>query len=378
MINNSITIAVDGTKYEGWSSVSVTRSIETFCNSFSFTSSQVSMDRQFPIKVGQKCAIYVNNVQVIYGWVEKLVIRDSAESAESGTHSISIVGRDRTCDILDSTAASLNFTPPISLENLTRKILSDLGLSDIEVINNYKLAKLTSTESTEVGISYYDFLQYFAKKLQVIPITTNDGNIEFIRAGTQVYDTILSKNIDDPNTIVSSIMTLDFTARFHNYEIVGQNDYSILGVPIDDDSASIVANAVDTDIRPSRQYTFSAEDGQASKEDSQLRVNWEANFRRGQSFIYEVTVPYFKPALDDGIWQPNKLVRVNDTINDIKSILLITSVEYSQSVLENQGSLVKMKLLTSDAFTAEVNRNKKKKKDNKEADDYQILGVPEP
>lgn len=380
---NTISIAINGVKYEGWINVKVTRSIETFCNSFSFTSSQVKSQTRytdlFPVKCGDSCRIYVNNIQVIYGWVEKLTISDGASSQDSGNHSITVEGRDRTCDIVDSTAAALNLIAPISLENIAKNILKELSLSAIKVINNYKLPSLTNTAATEVGVSYYTFLEYYARKLQVIPITNGEGNIEFIRAGTQLYNTALSREVDDANALQSSSLIIDYSKRFNKYELITQNDYTTLNLPPDPDSnGSIQAVAVDTRMRKSRMLAFAGEDSSTTKEDNQRRVNWEANFRRGQSLVYNATVPYFKPRDDEGIWLPNKLVRVIDRSKDINTELLVTSVEYSQSSEANGGSLVALRFLTSDAFTQEVNKSKKSKLDKKEADDYQIVGIPEP
>ena len=111
-----ITLETNGKRYEGFTTVNVRRSFPvTIWGAFSFNAVS-SRAMRFPIELGDPCKVYANGVSIINGYIEKLSI-----SYSNNEHTISIEGRDKTCDIIDSTLNSKAiYNPPITLKKLSR------------------------------------------------------------------------------------------------------------------------------------------------------------------------------------------------------------------------------------------------------------------
>jgi prophage tail gpP-like protein len=376
MIITSVTIEVDGIRYDGWDNLTVNKSLQTFCGSFSFTTTASDASKQFPIKQRAQVNIYVNDTKVITGYVDKISIWHSGE----GYHNINISGRDRTVDLLDSTLGGITFTSPITLKAITERILNFLELDKtIKVIDPYNLPKIKTVSTPKVGSNCHDFLQAYAAQNNVLLTTNNDGNIQFVKAGTERYKTTLSTLKGDSQTIKSGNLVLDDSKRFHLYSL------SATTAPINilkdaklntDKKKNIDKNTsvIDDKIRPSRKFYFKNDDDISDDQVTIKRVKWEANYRRAQSLKASLVVSGFKPLNDEGIWELNKNVRIIDTALNLNSHLLITRIKFTKS--NDDGSETTLTCLTNDAFTAAVNKPNKAIKDNDEGQNYSHLGDP--
>ena len=357
---SDIEIEVNGTRYTGWESVTVTKSIETFCGNFSFIGTSTRGD-DFPIKVNETCKIFVNGISIINGFVDKINVTEDAN-----THRLSISGRDKTCDLSDNTlGGDITFTPPLTLKQIVDKVLQIYSITNIKVIDPYSLPPITEAITFTVGQTAEDFLQGYASKRNVLITTNDEGDIIFQRSGIMQYKTVLSKLKQDSQLIRRTNVTFDNTKRFNKYIISDQgNSVSSFYRKTQQNSqqaSNIPGTAIDTGIRATRQYYFSSDDT-SETDDVQTRVKWESNFRRAQSSIYMCSVVGFKPPLDDGIWMPNRLVRVDDPASNINATLLISSVIFRKD--NNQGSITKLKCVPRDSFSLEVNKPRKQQADD--------------
>jgi prophage tail gpP-like protein len=367
MSTQKIIIQIDGQDFDGWNSVSVSRSIEDFCGSFSIKLSR-SQDLEFPIKVGQGCVIKIEDQTVLTGFVEKIEIDYAVDK-----HDITISGRDRTVDVLDSTIIGLKDTiGSFTLQTLTENVLKKLNITNIKVINNVPSLKPIeqADANVEQGVPAFDYLEAYAKRQQVLLTTDGLGNIVFEQAGTEQLNTILNLNPEGQASILEAKATYDNSKRFHLYELTGQSnqgDYFSQTQQTPDQTVSIAAQATDNEIRSTRTYAYVPNDN-STHENIKGAVKWQANFRRAQSFIYNVTVQGFKPENDDEVWTPNKKITVQDTFVDRNGPLLISSIQYSYSL--DEGSKTSLKIMEEDAFTTIVNKPDKKKKVTKDGGEY--------
>jgi len=356
-----IQIEVNGVRYTGWESVSVTKTIETLCGSFNFDGS-FTKGKDFPIKVNNECKIYVNDTVVINGFVEKAKV-----SIDASTHRLSISGRDRTCDLVDNTLSPAVPMPklPATVKQIVEKILQFYGMTNIKVIDPYNLSPIKEVIAVELGQGAEDLIQQYASKRNVLITTNNDGNIIFQRAGTDIYKTVLTRNKKDYQLIKGSDMTFDNTKRFHSYRVTDQanpmSDYYVGNQSTSKQNSDVSASKIDDEIRKTRIYYLSSDDT-SEADDVKKRVEWEGNFRRAQSEVYECDVVGFKPLLDDGIWLPNKKVRIDDVESNLSPItLLISSVMFKKD--NNGGSITHLKCVPQDSFTLQPNKPKKQKSD---------------
>lgn len=365
---NNIVIEVDGGRFDGWEHVSVSKSIENLCGHFSFIGTASKLT-EFPVKVGQECQIFVNDVLFMTAWVEKIDIELSAFN-----HVITISGRDITNDVVDSQLGHIDFNPNTNLKSMTEKVLQLLNLNNIKVIDNFNLKNFTDIETDALGMPAFKFLESYAKKRQVLLSTNGEGDIVFIRAGFTVNNTVLSMKEDTAATLLKAHVAYDDSKRFNEYECIGQQntgsgaDFITKKSP--KDASSIEAKIFDNEIRDSRKYVFQPEEN-GTTGDNEGRALWEANYRKSNAMIYNATVQGFKPLSDDGLWDLNTLVQVVDdfsNIGDTQSILLITEIEYIEDL--NEGTITNLKLMNRESFTTIVNQPEKDKKDFNEGRDF--------
>lgn len=355
-----ITIEVNGTRFEGWTKISVKRSIENLCGTFSFISTFLPVNK-FPVKIGQNCNIHVDDVLFLTGWVEKIRIDYSVD-----VHTIVISGRDITNDVVDSQIDHVDFNPPITLKSMTEKVLSDLNLKTIKVIDRFNLPPFENVETDSLGTTAFAFLETYAKKSQVLLTTDGKGNIVFERAGKEQFNTVLSTKDGTVATILSADISFDDTKRFNEYKVVGQDNVGAAAwfdrKSTPEQSSSVEGEAFDKEIRTSRKYVFQPKDNGTTLTNTQ-RALWELNYRVSHSFIYTAIIQGFIPFRDEGIWEVNKLVQVVDDRHDVNRTLLITGLEFSLS--NEGGAITKLTLMQKEAFTTFVKRPEKEKKDQK-------------
>jgi prophage tail gpP-like protein len=357
MSTQPITVEINGKSFEGWHSVTVSKSIEDFVGSFSIKLSR-SLNLDFPIKQRSACVIRIEGEPVITGFVEKIEVDTAVDKDD-----ITVSGRDRTADINDSTIILPSLTPPFTLETVAKKTLDLLGIPNIKIINNIILTPFAQQDGNiDPGGTAFDFIETYAKKKQVLLTTDGFGNIVFTRASKDKLNTVLTLDRDAEPSILNSKVTYDDTKRFNLYEAVSQaqtgGNYFDTVTQTPQQITNIGAKAFDNEIRRGRVYTFVPK-GTTVKVDIKEKVKWEMNFRRAQSFIYSCIVQGFKPKNDNDIWRFNKLITVKDDFCQLNGIFLITSVQYTYSL--NEGSKTSLKIMNQDAFTTIITKPEKLK-----------------
>ncbi len=361
-----ITIEVNGVSYDGFTQVIIKRGFTNLANTFSFQSTDLPVS-SYPIKQGDSCVIKVDGESVINGFIEKTSIR-----IDSQTHMITFEGRDITADVIDSTLSGDNeFTGNIDLPELCRRILKKLNLSkSIKVVADTQTPKLT-VASASTGQTAFKFLSKYANQQQVILNTDGSGNIVITRPTAETIGTNLRMiQGDNSNNILSATSKFDDTKRFNIYFMSSQANPSFIFDKAGNIEAKDVVKkfgkSLDNDIRDSRQF-FVVADNPNDNETIAKRTEWEANFRRSQSFSYTCVVQGF--SYEEGsIWTPNLKVPIDDDISDVHGVFFLDSVQYSLSV--QGGSKTKLKFVTEDAYQLQAEKQKRTAQTSSSAGKY--------
>ena len=90
-------IQVNGIEYSNFNHAVATIRLDALSNTFNFGATS-EKGNPLPFKGGEECAIIVSGEKVITGFIEIIDV-----DYDSGSHSISIQGRDKTADLIDST-----------------------------------------------------------------------------------------------------------------------------------------------------------------------------------------------------------------------------------------------------------------------------------
>lgn len=347
----SMTTRLNGKDYVNWKSGNVFRSMESVSSAFSFRSS-ADKDNVFPIKRGDAVEIAIDDIQVMSGFVEKI-----NPDYTYDTHDIVIAGRDTLGDFIDSTVGTIKeFEGSVGLDKIARTVLDGINLQQVKVliadgltINPFDAFDITSSD---VGQKCFDFIESYARKRQVLVTTDGLGNLLLTRASTDVLPVILRNKVGgNDNNILGGSPSYDDSQRYNLYIARSQlNFFNLDSGTSPEEGTNQQGQAIDPEIRTSRILEFNQEESSDSQTSTQ-RAQWEANIRRARSLSYPVSVHGFNVS-ENSLWEPNKLVEVDDDFADIQSKMLIRSVRYSQGL--ESGSITTLDMTYSNAYTLEV------------------------
>jgi prophage tail gpP-like protein len=384
----SITLSVAGVPYTSFKQIEVSKSLDNMVGVFSFRAVDPKGFR-FPFKVGDSCTVRVDGEAVIEGYIDKI---HGAFSAES--HEITISGRDKTSDVVDSTiGGNITFKPPISLKSVIEQTLQKSGITGLKVVDNVPgLAPFKAEDfvASKVGKKVFKFLEQYARKRQVL-LTTNDlGEIIITRSPTAVENQyIINQFNGNANNVIEAKFTYDNSSRFHKYQMWSQlspmslvdnfdaqranrPDPSGTAPPAKDTSvqatqiATVKNEATDSQIRNTRTYNKIAE--QPTQQTTLAdRAKWEGNIRRARSFTYNPSIQGFRYDRGSKLWALNTLVHVRDEFANLNATMLINEVTYMLSA--DRGSITKLSLVDKDSYKLKLEFSKSSKKSQKLAPD---------
>lgn len=338
---SKIFLEVQGVKYEGFTDIAVNGAMENFSSSFSFSTTVKENSLgiiQNDLKLGQQARVFIDTTLTITGYIESLDISYSA-----GSHSINVSGRDIGGDLIDSSIRQKSYIQR-DFQKLVNLVLIDNAYS-IKVINKVGTLTLEPTETikTEQGDSVFDFLDRYAKKLQVLLKINPNGDLEIIREDDEVVKNFLINDFTQNNNILSASLNLSTVNRFNAIQVYSQDNNRTHKKT----SISQKGTAIDSSIRTTRRKIITIDTASQSKSLKAL-AEWNVNLRRAKGSRYSCKVVGFYSGKD--IWQPNKLVNIVDLTAQVRGNFLIQGVEFSQSL---QGSFTTLDIVERGAFSAE-------------------------
>ena len=352
-------LTLDSVPYTNFTRMSVTQSIDNLAGVFSFEATDVdgTFNRDnYPAKIGSLCRVTIDDVPVLTGYVEVIDIQQAAD-----THSVSIEGRDLTCDLVDSSVSPLlNLSAPtISLETLINDAQKLIGL-ELPIVN--EVDDLTDFDgdailSMEAKGTIFNFLDPLARKKGVFLTTDGNGSIVITRGGVagslgKFIFNMLFDGVSGNNNIIKSRVTYDYSDRFQEYTGGSQSNLqalSELDAEVDNESiTNSIASVIDDKMpRDTRKFYIIAEETSDSAELG-ARISWEANVRKTRSRVYEATVEGHTIEAGVPYWFNKKAIVIDDPMG-VSESMLVQSVTFTESI--SDGELTTIKLVYRDAYT---------------------------
>jgi prophage tail gpP-like protein len=355
-------IRINGTEIGNWTTLTVGRHFLDLCGTFQFETSADNTGVYLPLKTQQKCEIIVENTTFLTGYIEKLTISGSSQSTR-----FIVEGRDQTCDIVDSTVPYdflEQYKNVTTVKEVAQTIVNKLGLENtVKVLTTVTLPDLSPGTyiNSFIGERAYDLLQRYAKLSNVYTVTDGLGNIVFTRVASNfnsdLIDTPLINWYNDPsNNVLNFEYSLDTTQLYHLYRA-----YSQIGLKFVSDASqlnggeTVVGNAIDESIRPSRQWVF-IDDIAVDEQSAPDRAIWEKNYRQSKFEAYTCTVQGHTIPNTLKIWTPNTLVIVFDRSASLAGkIFLIDSVSFKESV--DNGKTTRLHCVNPLSYTLQLQEN---------------------
>lgn len=351
---SNVELLVNGLRYGGWTDVEVKRSMEAVSGAFTIglTERWAGQDTPWVILPGSECAIYVDGELMITGYTDAL-----EASFDSGSHTVTVKGRDKTADMVDCSAVhSPDQWSNVSLTTLASKLATPFGIpvsveSDVgEVFPHVKL---------DHGETAYEALERHARQRAALLLPDRSGGLVIAKPGARRAAVKLEQGVN----VLSANGGLDFSGRFSDYIVKGQT----VGSDNWDAEAAAHVNATDRDtsVKRYRPMLVQAEalqdNGMAKK-----RAAWERNVRKGRSAKATVTVQGWRQSQGGPIWDINMLVQVYLPWLQINGEMMVSSVTFRKS---DRGTITELEIASPDAFQPDVTSDKPRKR--KEKDDLE-------
>jgi len=374
-MTNNIIVSVDGISYDGFKEVYIRRSLDTVSGFFRLIVNSHDVSK-FPLKMGQTCEIFIDNNQVINGFIEKIDVIYGAYQG-SQDHNLIIEGRDKTSDLVDSTLdGEFTYNGSTSLVTIISDVISKIGISGVNVINNVPDLESYNDDyivSSSVGDNAFEFLERYARLREVLLTSDGQGNILITRAadGNPTSSLINTKELGNVGNIISARMVYDNTKRYSKYTAFSQAQISSLNyfASNTNDLTDISGQSIDEGIRGSRLYNFINENN-ATREECEKRAKWERNSRISPSKVYVPTVFGFRDGDSNTLWSPNKIVRVQDEFANMSSDLLLNVVEFSQGL--TAGSKTTLTLIDKDSYSTKIAISRSEEQSRLEGRDFGV------
>ena len=326
-------IEAAGHRYGGWKDVSVSRSIEAFAGSFSFTTSERSPTDPTgrPLRKGDSVVVRCGATALVTGFIDKLDPKYDPRS-----HDVVIRGRSKTQDLVDCSAVH---DPGEWHDRTLQQIAADLVEPfGIKIRAETSTGAAFPTFKLEPSERVHGVITRAAAQRAVLVTDSADGDLVFTRVGPDRVGVVLRRG----ERIRSARGTFSDRDRYSSITVKGQRRSS--DSDGDTPQVSISATALDKGVGRHRPLEIIVEEP-GSKEDLQQRANWEATSRQAQALRAVLRVQdWFHPG---GLWLPNQRVHVEDSWLGIRREMLIAGVSW---ILDSNGRRSELTIAPPEAF----------------------------
>jgi prophage tail gpP-like protein len=332
MDNPDVRLEVAAKLYGGWTKIEISRGLEQLAGTFTLevTERWPKQYEERPILEGQTCRVLVDGTPVITGYVDEVAV-----SYDATSHSISVSGRDKTCDLVDCCPPSTQLASA-DFPTLARKLCAPFG---IEVVVDCEIGHAAPVKNNE-GDTVFEVLEQQARARSVILTTDGEGRLVITRLGNKRAgrDLALGDNIRKGQ------VSFSLRERFSVYTVKGQT------VASQGWSGAAAAHpkgvAKDPGVTRHRPLTLIAE--QDAQGTAQRRAQHECNQRYGKSrnAAYTVYGWYGKGVL----WAPGQQADIRDPLAKVEETWVIASVGW---ILDDQGWRSELALCPKEAFDVE-------------------------
>lgn len=336
-----LVLTVNGKRYGGWKEATVTRGIEAVAGGFDLQVSErwAGQDQPWPIQEEDACALALEGQKVISGYVEKRAITFDAQQ-----HQFAVSGRDKTGDLVDSSAvlSDYEFHNQDAL-SIAKAVAAPFGIAVTQQAG-LALPPPPVLQSVNPGDTAYEVIERACRQAGLLPVSDGQGGLLLTRAGSQRAVTALVQG----GNILEAKADFDATGRFRTYLVTAQ-------APGTDENwgaktADIEGRATDPAVRRAARVLLIRSETNGTPEYSEQRAAWEAAVRAGRAATFQVTVQGWTQE-DGSLWPVNALVPLRSDFLGMDGDVLITQATYTLS--DRSGTRTTLSLKRADAFRPE-------------------------
>jgi prophage tail gpP-like protein len=357
IVADAVKIKLGSENYEGWESVTVTKSFDSIASGFQIQVADKwrQVNGRWPFKPGEQTRVYIGAQSVLNGYVDTLSVEAGREN-----RSIQISGRSKTADLVDSSVETTSgeFRNQ-SLFAIARTLCSPFGVG----VSNLTTEAAIPIDLVRVnqGETVFEVLYRLAMQNGVVLTSDAEGSLVIANRGSGFAGGL--KSLASPlaqkannaavllaqgDNILAASASYDEVDRFQKYIIKGQTQTTDF---FSADKGTVEATATDEGVSRPRSKVIVAENA-VNKDKAQKRANWEATTRAARSVNVNVTIQgWLRP--DGALWDVNQLVEVDASFVGVqRQKLLISAVTFTK---DESGTFTQLKLTRADAFDPKPN-----------------------
>ncbi len=266
------------------------------------------------------CIVRLGKDTVLTGYIDDFIPSYDAENM-----SIRVMGRDKTGDLVDSSVVHKSGQwKGVRLEQLATEICKPYG---IRVISETDTGETFGSVVLEQGETAFDLLDRLAKQRGVLLTADGLGNLIITRAST--------KRAGVPLIFGTNILAARgrFSWRERNSQYIVKGTSSA-GSTWDDQPVKVIGGRQtiidDGDINRYRPKITVNEDS-LTVGGASTRGEWYKARMMGEANSTEITLAGWRENGDEGpLWQKNRLVDIDDPIQNLKDSWLIKTVTFTE------------------------------------------------
>lgn len=334
-------LRVNGRDYAGWTSVQITRGIESIAGGFELTVSDrwAGQAQRWPIHGEDECELRYDGKPIITGYVDGRGL-----SIGPSEHAFSVSGRDKAAALVDCSAVLdtwefLGASPLALVQEIAKpfgiKVTMQAGVAEPGAV-----AKL----SIDPGDTAFAAIEKVCRMAALLPVSDGQGGVVLTRAGASRATTALVEG----ENIRGGSAQYSYAERFHRYRVMAQQQGSdeVSG----EAAAGVMAEATDAGVRRKERVLLVRAESGATPEYAAKRAQWEAKVRAGRADPATITVAGWTQR-DGTLWPVNAVVQVRSDRLGMRGERLITQATYRLS--SDGGTTTELALKRPDAFDPE-------------------------
>ncbi|HHV0933785.1 TPA: phage baseplate assembly protein [Escherichia coli] len=358
-MSNTVTLRTDGRLFTGWTSVSVTRSIESVAGYFELGVNVPPGTDLSGLAPGKKFTLEIGGQIVCTGYIDSRRRQMTADSMK-----ITVAGRDKTADLIDCAAVySGGQWKNRTLEQIARDLSAPYGVTVRWELSDKESSAAFPGFTLDHSETVYEALVRASRARGVLMTSNAAGELVFSRAASTATDELV---------LGENLLTLDFEEdfrdRFSEYTVKGYARAN--GAEGDDiDAKSIVSRkgtATDSDVTRYRPMIIIA-DSKITAKDAQARALREQRRRLAKSITFEAEIDGWTRK-DGQLWMPNLLVTIDASKYAIKTTELLVS-KVTLILNDQDGLKTRVSLAPREGFLVPVESDRKSRGDGNDGVD---------
>lgn len=332
---NDVTLVVNGFEYAGWDSVRISRSLETAAAAFdvSVFDKWKEGEDPWPIFDFDEVRVYIGKDLLVVGYVDDVNL-----SLDGSSRGMSVSGRARTGDLVDSSATNRpgSFKGK-KLEEIAQILAKPFGVNvtcDVDTgdpIPNFALLP---------GEKVHEAISRAAIARNLVVTSGFDGGLMLMRSG----DLRARDGIIEGQNLLSGSAKASSIDRYSDYIVEGQ------AAGQGKAKNAMRATYHDAGVPRYRPLILPAEQ-KATVQNLQSRAEWEARARAAKGRSAEATVAGWRQS-DGSLWEINRIVGAHSPALGLDDDLLIAETTFDLS--PSSGQTVAMRLVRPDAYKSAV------------------------